>query len=152
MRAFTVSDQLSARSWHIFIMLSINPMVLAWRTSYFLFLPNLAGLPQKKQSVLKQKPSSYDLSTGLWLLVLGIDSSWMIPLAIWCGLQYFRRHTWCTFSPGTVWILSFLVLLAWLILELPFSVKVENETPVSTGFLQIAHNTGSSMAEIRIKN
>ena len=35
-------------------------------------------------------------------------------------------------------------------LVLPFSVKVKDGPPVTTGFLQIAHNMGTSMAEAKI--
>ena len=50
-------------------------------------------------------------------------------------------------------MMSFLVILAWLIVELPFAVRVEDGTPVPTEVLQMAHNTGcTSIAERRIEN
>ena len=35
-------------------------------------------------------------------------------------------------------------------LVLPFSVKVKDGPPVTTGFLQITHNTGTSITEAKI--
>ena len=55
-------------------------------------------------------------------------------------------------SPGIVCILSFLAILTRLIVELPFAVRVEDGTPVSTEVLQMAQNLGcTSIAERRIK-
>ena len=45
-------------------------------------------------------------------------------------------------------MLSFLAILTWLIVKLPFAVRVEDGTSVSTEVLQMAHNTGcTSIAE-----
>ena len=49
-------------------------------------------------------------------------------------------------------MLSFLEILAWLMVELPFAVKVEDGTPVSTDILQMAHNSGCASIAERIKN
>ena len=98
----TVSDQLSARSQHIVRRVSFNPMVLTCRTSYFfLFLPSLAGLPQKKQSVAKENPPSDDLSTCLSLLVLGVDSSCLVSLATEFTAAVFVYH-FTRYSVNTV--------------------------------------------------
>ena len=72
-----------------------------------------------------------------------INSSWLVfdeGYSIFCGTLdvLFPRH-------GTN-----AAILPWLIVEVPFSVRVEDGTPVTTGFLQIANNTGTSMAETRI--
>ena len=49
--------------------------------------------------------------------------------------------------------LSFLTILTWLIVELPFAVRVEDRTPVSTEVLQMAQNkVCTSIAERRIEN
>ncbi len=53
-----------------------------------------------------------------------------------------RRHSLCTTSPGIARILSFLTSLAWLIVELPFAVRIEDGTPVPIEALHIAHFTG----------
>ena len=83
MRASTTSDQLSAHSWHIIKIVSFIPIAFTSRTSCFLFLKSLAVIPQKKQLVLKENPSSDDQSTGLPLLdVLGTGSSWWVSFAI----------------------------------------------------------------------
>ena len=55
-------------------------------------------------------------------------------------------------SPGAVRMPSILAILTRLIVELPFAVRVEDGTPVSTEVLQMAHNSGSkAIAERRIK-
>ena len=70
---------------------------------------------------------------------------------MWWGLQYFQRQSLCTFPQ--VWILSFLVLLAWLIAALPFHLRVDtNGHPVSTGCLQMLHYRGTSTAVIKVKS
>ena len=50
-------------------------------------------------------------------------------------------------------MLSFLEILTWLTVELPFAVRVEDGTSVSTEVLQMAYNSGcTSIAERRIEN
>ena len=45
-------------------------------------------------------------------------------------------------------MLSFLAILTWLMVELPFAVRVEDGASVSTQVLQMAHKTGcTSIAE-----
>ena len=83
-----------------------------------------------------------------------IGSSWWVSFAIDVGYSICVDipDVLRTFS-GTVWMLSFLatLIMTRLIVELPFAVRVEDGTPVSTEILQMAHNSGcTSIAERRI--
>jgi len=60
-----------------------------------------------------------DLSACLSALMSAVDSC-LVAFAICCRLQYFRRQSWWTFSPGTTIMLSFLFSLAWLMVAHPF--------------------------------
>jgi len=55
-------------------------------------------------------------------------------------------------NPGIVQIPSFLASLAWLIVELPFAVRVEDGTPVPIEALHIAHFTGGCASIAENKN
>ena len=75
---------------------------------------------------------------------MGINS--LVQDSYFAGLQYFRRHSWCTVSPGAEWIVSSLVSLAWLMVVLPFSVDAGD---VPRGCLQM---TQTSIAQRRGSN
>ena len=60
----------------------------------------------------------------------------LAPLG-WCLLLFDVGYSICS-DIADIRMLSFLEILTWLMVELPFSVRVEDGTPVSVETLQIA--------------
>ena len=129
-------------------MVSLVSIVVTLNASLSLFLfefnPNSTLVPQKKQSVLKEKHYSALRGKERRLLVVSSETDFLARLML-LGRQYSRRQFRCTCCPGTVVKESNRSVLARFIPSLPFSFKVTTSPSPLRLFLQITQFAVSSI-------